>query len=1169
MKEFDVTGTPLAGTNLIEASAGTGKTYAISVIYLRLIVEKDLKVEEILAVTFTIPATMELRAKIRERLTDAIRAAEGGEAGDATVAGLMKGYDHVANLKLKLTTALKNFDQASVFTIHSFCQQMLADNAFESGSLFNTEIVKEQQLIEQGAADMLRRALYFAPESAASYILDNCDESELVRLYRVRPLSADLRIEPDIAPSDAAEFDRLYVLVSPLYVKLSAAWSAGAEKVIMFFEGSNLLKTSKKRDESLSRLADKMGQYINGGDPFNIFTDFKRYTADEVNKLKHGVMTEEVSAIFDICQSLYRAYNDYLDCGRALLTGIKKQLFEEVDALLLAKKSVSGRRSFDDLIRDAHRGLNGASGGALAARVSSRYRAALIDEFQDTDSMQFEIFDRLFNNEKTLLFLIGDPKQAIYRFRGADIFSYLKASLSVQNRFTLSKNWRSRAELIDALNMVFLRCDNPFLLREIGYRTVSPGKEGQGERFMCGGSPLPPLDIWLEGEQKDPGSSPVLDRLAAEISLLVNAGLNNPYTLEGRRITPADIAVLVRTKNNAVKVRTALSRYGIPSVSRGTGNVLESEEAVALYFIMRAVAEPSNMRVLKTALSTRLLGWSADRLCLEHEEDSAEELGRAAERFYRYREQWVRTGFAGMLSTLMEGESVAERLLSFEGGERGVANISHIAEIIGAEEHKSGYAPKELVSWFAGEMNSQRGDDEYSMRPERDDEAVTIITMHASKGLEFPIVYSLDLESAGRESGRYSIYHDPAEENRTVFHIDGDPPAKAKERRTEEDLAESIRLLYVALTRAKSACRILMAQNRSFMKSPAAYIFIKSPGHEMEKYDRGMFASLLKDLSAGSGGKISFSDGGTLRGERYIAESYDPDRIAAREFTASLSRGWKTHSYSAMAAHSSGESLDSGKDFFAEYAVRRSGGNGIFGFPVGAKAGLCIHEIFEKAPFGLSGIDTVKDICAGAVERYRFAPDSAESLAGMFQNVVGAPLDGAGLRLSSIDEGARLSELEFSFPLEGVSSDAVSAIFSSGGGYCVNTARSLAGGAVAPGGFMKGFIDLVFEYGGRYYIADWKSNHLGNSAGDYFSGALIAEMERHNYFLQYYIYTVALNRYLSMKLNDYDYDRHFGGVYYLFVRGIDPTNGGTTGVFHDIPERKIIEKLDDYFRGER
>jgi len=1169
MNEFNVIESPLSGTNLIEASAGTGKTYAISIIFLRLIVEKNFRVEDILVVTFTIPATMELRLRIRDRLRDAVSVIENREIEDKTVLQLMGGYSGDIIMKQKITTALKSFDQASVYTIHSFCQQLLVDNAFESGSMFSSEIVNDNSVIERGVADLCRRTLYNASPAFVSYFMDNCSISELLELYKNRPLSPDLRVEPEDSDADFESVEKCYNLVGELYAQLSGVWRKEESSVIEILNREKFLNGNSYSKKSNEEIIEQMDEYLLDENPFMMFKKFENFTRDKIKRSLNKGNNYPESELFDICQKLFTANKEYQNSCSSLLTSIKKRLFDVIDELVLNKKNISNNRSFDDLIKDAFRGLNGMSGKLLGDRVRGRYLAALIDEFQDTDNLQFDIFNNLFNNEKTILFLIGDPKQAIYRFRGADIFSYIKASQLMKNRYTLARNWRSRTELIDCVNTVFGKCNNPFIFDQIKFYPVKPGDPDQGSRLLKNGETVPFIDIWLAGEDSQSGGDTLIEKLSAEISILINRESDNPYSIGENKINPGDIAVLVRTGRQGIEVREAFARYNIPSVSRGMDNVFKTDEAMALYFIVSAISEPSNYNLVKAAISTIAMGGNADVLygLGRNSEDTSNVLDNITSRFYNYRETWTKGGFLQMITDFMERESVPSRLFALSGGERMITNINHISEIIHVTEHKSGFTPKEIVTWFGNTISSPPDNDEFAMRLERDDDAVNIITMHACKGLEFPIVYCPFLGNAGVNSESYVIYHDSADDNRPVMYLDKNIPEEVKKIKADEDLAENVRLLYVALTRAKSACRIMLDPNRNFAKSAAYHIFVKSPGYDSIKFSRDVLVYALRDLEADSTGRINFTEGSVTQGKAYIAEKHSADDIAVREFTGEIKNIWKTHSYSAIALRFGAHEKSEEKDFLSEYHAHQVKGEGIFSFESGARAGLCIHEIFEKTDFTIKDEVYVTGICGEILEKYRYDISSENILAAMFFDVVNSVLDeSTGLKLADIEESSRLSELEFNFPMEFFDSEKFRDIFRDKGTYCDKIYHNLNGDHSEPGGMMKGFIDLIFEYEGKYYIADWKSNHLGNSYDDYSEERIKDEMDKHNYFLQYYIYSIALIRYLKQRLGAaYSYDSHFGGVYYFFVRGMNPGHL-STGIFRDRPEKSVIEKLDQFFK---
>ncbi len=1172
MNGFDVISSPLEGTNLIEASAGTGKTYAISIIFLRLIVEKNFIIEDILVVTFTIPATMELRLRIRERLRDAVSVIEGRAIEDATVKHLMENYKGDSIIRQRLLTAVKSFDQASVYTIHSFCQQMLADNAFESGALFSTEIDNDDALVKQGIADLCRRTLYEASPALVSYFLENCSAGELFELYKKRPVSPDLRIEPENSTDDIEALERCSALIIRYYRELCEAWISGEAAVTEIFYRENYLNGNKYRSDTKDSLIVMMNDYINNENPFGLFEKFVNFTSGKISTSLNKGKVYEDNVVFDICQKLYDAYEEYDDTGAMLIVTMQKRLFEVIDRMLLESKSVNKERSFDDLIRDAQRGLAGPSGNWLAGKVTGRYRAALIDEFQDTDNLQFDIFNRLFNNEKTILFLIGDPKQAIYRFRGADIFSYLKASQLMKNSYTMLHNWRSGPGLINAVNSVFEKCADPFVFDMIKFYKVSPGRADQGEEFTKNGSAIPPLDIWLaDGDSEDPKGL-LLEKLSAEISLLVNRNSDNPCRIGDKLISPGDIAVLVRTRKQGNEVRNALARYHIPSVSRGMDNVLKTDEAVSMYYIISAIAVPSNYSLVKGAVSTVIMGGDAGTLYgFTLGTDTGENgFDSVTSRFYDYRETWTAGGFLDMMTGFLERESVAARLFALDGGERMIANINHITEILHNAEQQNEFNPKELAAWFGKLIVSPPDSDEYEMRLERDDDAVNIITMHACKGLEFPVVYCPFLASSGERGEKYIIYHDPDDDYRPVIYLDKRIPDDIGAIKKTEDLAENARLFYVALTRAKSRCCVMLAPDRYFGGTAAYHIFVKSPGYAPDKYDRKILPGIFGELSKNSGGTISFNEGGSANGRIYTAEKHSAEKITVRKFTGVLRDGWKTHSYSSIVHRAASEEKHEEKDFISEYQARQDSGEGIFGFASGARAGLCIHEVFERTDFTSVDSASVDSICAEILEKYRYDTSLKIDLSSMFFNVVNTVLDrSTGLKLSDIGGGERLSELEFNFQMDSLDYGRFRDIFREGDDICGRIYKSISDGAAENGGIMKGFIDLVFMHNGKYYIADWKSNHLGNSCDDYTPDRLSTEMEKHNYYLQYYIYTAALNRYLAQRIGTgYSYEEHFGGIYYLFVRGMNPSDKNGAGIFRDRPPLYVIEKLDRFFAGE-
>ncbi len=1173
MIRFDAVKTPLEGTNLIEASAGTGKTFAISMIYLRLLVEKRLRIEQILVVTFTLPATMELRLRIRNVIQDALRFCESEnikEAKEPIITEIIKPHKKDPAVVQSLRSALKSFDEASVYTIHSFCQQVLADNAFESGALFSSDIATDGAVNERICADFWRREVYSLPEDLAAYIIHNESPHSLLKLYKKRPLSPGLKIEPPTGEIDTVYLSGLVESLRHAYESFRETWDLQREEVIKFFLGPDNPGGVSYKPKDFNGRLDAVDEYVKNGDFFILPDKLKFFTKEKL--MSTGKVIPEYR-LFDKVQELYDAFDTYNSAFSGFLNAFKVKMFHYIDKESSRLKGESGTRGFDDLIKDVQAALNREHGLSLAESVRGRYRAALIDEFQDTDDLQFNIFSRIFGNGGSILFLIGDPKQAIYRFRGADIFSYIKASDMVKNKFTLANNFRSTPELISGINAIFSGSPAPFIFKEIVFTPVDPGKPDQGKYIYKSGDKIKAVNIGLAdysiaNSNEDDNDSMILRQLAGEISEMVGSG-EYKFMPGGNPVAPSDIAVLVRSHAHAAAVQETLARYGIPSVARGHESVFATTEASELCRILQAVAEPGRSGRVRSAAATSIMGYDARFLYMLHNEssDGAELLEKITERFHGYRDTWVRSGFMDMFTILLSDEKITVRILGQSRGERAMANINHLAEALNIIQFENSFSPEELVSWIEDAILTSPEGDEYAVRLDKDSDAVNVVTMHACKGLEYPVVFCPYLTYSWQPPENIVIYHDPYNGNNPVLCLDKESASKEiNERKKLEDLAENVRLMYVALTRAKSMCRILfMIKERGFKDSAPFHLLLKEKVPEKAKAAEcyGPFINVLADLASGSDGNIEFSVIKGDKGKIYRGTISAGPELHNRIFNGEIRRSWGMQSYSSITQVSADEKSDG----YTGSPI--SEGTGIFAFPRGAKAGLCLHEIFETSDFGETDGDIMSERVLSVLKSYGFDESWVPCVTEMFFNVTGSILPGCGgISLRDIGTGNRLSEMEFNFPLGEFSVTGLREIFSNAPLYGRAVYERLGRDDTKLRGMMKGFVDLVFRAGEKYYIADWKSNALGIRSDDYNMGRMEAEMLHHNYHLQYYLYTVALHRYLSLRLGDsYSYSKNFGGVYYFFVRGM--TGGDKSpGIFHVVPDGETVLMLDRFFRGE-
>ncbi|HOP30962.1 MAG TPA: exodeoxyribonuclease V subunit beta [Spirochaetota bacterium] len=1171
MEKFNAAVTPLEGTNLIEASAGTGKTFTISMIYLRLIVEMGLRIDQVLVVTFTLPATMELRLRIRNVISEALRFCETGIIEEKIVADIMAPFKTDPGVVQRLRSALKSFDEASVYTIHSFCQQVLADNAFESGALFSSDIATDDEAELKLASDFWRKNIYSLPGEVVRYILKKTSPAKLLELYRKRPLSPRLKILPQSEEIASGDIEYLALPVRQRYESFCKAWSSERGSVIRIFTETESLKGNIYRKDYIEGRINALDEYVKDGDCFAAPPQLVYFTSGKLSESsKKGEPPS--SPLFDDAQSLYDAVSEYNSSFGAFLNMLIHRFFLYMESESRMEKDRTGLRGFDDLIKDVETALKKDDAGFLAESVGNRYRAALIDEFQDTDDLQFEIFSRIFMRDKSILFLIGDPKQAIYRFRGADIFSYIKAAGMVQNRYTLASNFRSTPELISSVNALFSSSSSPFLFEDIGFSPVSAGKPDQCNYIYHSGNKTAAMNIGLADysiakSSDDDNDSIILRQLSFEISELTGSG-SYKFMPEGRDVAASDIAVLVRSHAQASAVQGALAGYGIPSVARGHESVLSTPEAGEFCRLISAIAEPGRSRLVKSAAATSIIGYDALTLYRMNEDsgDGAALLGEFTEKLHSYRNIWLRNGFMDMLTLLLHNEGITVNMLGRDRGERAVANINHLSEILNMVQFENGFSPDELAAWFEKSVIDPPFKDEYAVRLDKDSDAVNIVTMHACKGLEYPVVFCPYLTHSWQPPGDTMVYHDPDEDNRPVLYIDKETvPDTVKEQKKKEDLAENIRLMYVALTRAKSYCRILFMMKKGFKSSAPFYLLLKEhvKGDPKVEACYDPFIRILSGLETASEGNIKFSVISGDTGKKYKSPEGKGEDLKHRTFDGEIIKSWGMQSYSSITKTMHDEKSDG----FAGKTADT--GSGIFAFPRGTKAGLCLHEIFEITDFRDTDRDTVSGTVLSLLRKYGYDESWMDDVTDMFFNVTGAQLPGnQGVRLSDIDMKSRLSEMEFNFPLGEFSVSGLRDIFSRSPLYGKEIYDRMGQDESVIQGMMKGFIDLVFRAGEKYFIADWKSNSLGAGGEDYTLPRMEEEMLRHNYHLQYYIYSVALHRYLSLRLGrEYSFSRNFGGVYYFFIRGMREGDN-SPGIFHTIPDGDTVMKLDRFFTGE-
>ncbi|MBW2240149.1 MAG: UvrD-helicase domain-containing protein, partial [Deltaproteobacteria bacterium] len=698
MKVFDPINTLLKGTNLIEASAGTGKTYTIAGIFLRLILEERLAADQILVVTFTKAATEELKERIRNKLLMAKSALLKGGSNDDFIDTLAKKYDN-SDLAIQLIQdAIVDFDNAAIFTIHGFCQRVLHENAFETQSLFDTELVTDSiGLSREVVDDFWRKHFYSLPAQFLSYILKKISGPEYFLKLLTQKRAADIRIIPELEEPDLikslGDFEKVFK-------KLKACWPDARGPLMTLLKDPSLSGTVygslkpkphpagvSKRDLTVASMIASMDSFVDEKSiGFPLFKGFDKFSSTKIEHSTRKNYTPLSHDFFDLCDALHIKGVSLEAEMEAYLVYLKTLFFKFAQAQFLLRKKRRNIHFYDDLLVKVKNALEDNGGNKLATAIRLKYRAALVDEFQDTDYIQYEIFTRLFASKENTLFMIGDPKQAIYGFRGADIFSYMKAARSVDSKYTLIENWRSTPGLITAVNTLFSNSHAPFVYDQIGFeKGVSGGKDEKIDPIFSA-----PLVLWyLEPEKHSSKPKPLIKTeavpliarvVAGEILRLISKDKNEGCDNVSDRIKAGDIAVLVRTNRQAQIIKSCLSSKRIPSVLQHTGNIFHTPEALELERILLSIAEPANEGLFKTALATDIVGVSG--IELDSAGDNPFWLANRSDDFREYFRLWSRYGFIRMFRMLMVRESVRERLLGLSDGERRLTNLLHLTEIL-------------------------------------------------------------------------------------------------------------------------------------------------------------------------------------------------------------------------------------------------------------------------------------------------------------------------------------------------------------------------------------------------------------------------------------------------------------------------------------------------------
>jgi exodeoxyribonuclease V beta subunit len=1219
---------PLVGTRLIEASAGTGKTFTIAALYVRLILghrtisseishqadtpTNPLLPPDILVVTFTEAATKELRERIRDRLTQAAAYfRQKIQQGDDFLQQLRQEYpeDHWPHCAYKLELAANWMDEAAVYTIHGWCNRMLQQHAFDSGSLFRQEVDNDDQsLLQQVVCDYWRQYFYPLSETATLAVhklastpeqLAQCLKNLLFETEAAGLEFADTGIHDAFSAWETWELER-YKLENDAR-QLWRMHQSVLESTLKSASENSWLNGNLYRKASFEEKLSAMAAWAASNESLAIedLAKFGRY------KLQAGLSQKYRDKVSHFEHKAFEALDELVEhCGQEL--DIRQLIIRHAVHWMRQRYQIEKQRmarmTFDDMLNRLDLALQGPNAEPLANNIRRQYPVAMIDEFQDTDPVQYRIFARLYPagiETDLACFMIGDPKQAIYSFRGGDIFTYLKAHQATLGRhYTLDTNYRSTQALVTAVNQIFLhnetqKCAGAFWFKTEHYNPLpflSVNAKGRDEEWIIDDQSAAALNLW-HIESDTPIGMPeyrwqMAETTASEIvRLLRSADCGQTGFKDGsgniRGLQPADIAILVRSGTEAKAMRRALAARQLRSVYLSEReSIYASPEATDCLIWLKALADPRNEAKVRAALSTATLGWTYQELLqLTYNEPAWEQ---QLERFVLYQQRWQQAGILPTLRQLMSDFALPARLNQLTDGERRLTNLLHLAELLQqASSHLEGEQAliRHLAEAMADNAAHSSGD-ESVIRLESDANLIKIITIHKSKGLEYPLVFLpfiCSFREVNSANNRYYRYHD----EQLNLNIDLGKADAFKTLSDKERLQEDLRLFYVAITRARFACWLGVAPIK-IQNSKHSQLEKSAMGYLLD-WQAGMLSGALREQLQklkGTCTSIAINPLPPATSDCYVAQQQALPTEEVRATNRIVADHWWIASYSALQTENTTAknpltSIEA-ENYREDKQVDETeltpttpiAGTGIHGLPKGAEAGVLIHELLEQAAqLGFDSVHKQPQLARQLIAnlfKTNIWLHQHDILQQSLQRWLQQPLlTHANLSLSKLSKDQYQAELEFLLGVDTVNTEKLDNLLNQ------YTFSGHPRPRLLPNqlnGLLKGFVDLVFVHDNRYYVVDYKFNSLGSQDAAYHLPALEAAMLDKRYDLQAVLYLLALHRLLKVRLGShYDYESHIGGSVYLFLRGTQHSDGGRLLIK---PPAILIESLDVLFSAE-
>lgn len=1183
MQDLNVIYLPLYGFSLIEASAGTGKTYSLIIIYIRLLLNlrnspyysNPLTTKEILVVSFTKTAAKELRIRIKQNIKQFRLDCIQRHSENYIFSKLLLQIRDINLAIYLLSIAEKEIDQASIFTIHSFCQKILTENKIELNMLFHTSIIEhEVTLYKQICYDFWRRHFYSLPLNIIT----------LINQYWKNPEELLNNILPYIHNNPPKSYNNKIIYESsnhiPTYYaeiincinQIKYQWLKEQHNIFDNLLNYNLnCKIYNKHN--LTRWIKILNQWSKKLTLDHILPDCLERFRSSVLHTNNNLKSLHISFLHITIEKLYQK----LSCFPVL---IFKMAILEIRQNLDNTKCSRSDITFNDLITLLLNYISKNKNNKLLKKILHNYPVAIIDEFQDTDFNQYKIFQKLYSNQSknNSLILIGDPKQSIYSFRGADIFTYLKIRKLLFNKYRLNINWRSSPGMVNAINQLF-KLSNPFIFEDIPFIPAISAYQNNQHKLVIQYQPQESICFWLHPDNFVTlynYKTAMTKECINTIQYLLSNIQKKTVWLENKKckkkiLQQSDIVILVRNHEEASLIRSELLKINVPSIFLSNRkNIFETIECYELYLLLQAILFPTRNTIC-TALATVFFSITAEHIEKINNKIESQWV-KILNEFSEYYLIWEKNSIFSMIQKIIFRYDIPKKLLSMNSGKSILINILHLGEILNniLKQIRSKHA---LVQWLKLKItqsvnnNQHELTSDYILRYDDNFDLIKISTIHQSKGLEFPI--TLLPFAANFEYNKKILFHD-----RKSFdlYIDFDKSKLHSKLSDEERLADDIRLLYVAITRSIYHCSIGIAPITYKHKKKHNFTDLhhSAIGYLIQNKKQGTAESLkknLQDLNIHSNGDINF---------RYLSRKENHWILTQHSSNQSLSyekwipkiikncnNSWHITSYSELKnTHEIEKQInlqnlldcDINDDFYEKESKLTK-----HTFPKGKICGEFFHNLFKTLDFKkLINIQWLQN----QMILYNIDLKWITVIRQWIYSIINTPLDKYNLTLSKITFEHKQTEFQFCLNINTNLTAIRLNNLCKQYDYVSRVSPVIAFKTIT--GMLRGFIDLVFYWNKKYYLLDYKTNWLGNEDNSYVQSNIILEMIKYRYDLQYQIYTLALHRFLKHKILSYNYEKDFGGIYYLFIRGMNGLSSNH-GIYFYKPEWEFIRNLDYLF----